>query len=271
MNPERRRHEGMRLVGMGHSHVFAIKAAAATYQADLASERVRVETIRVGDEPHRDYRVRSLVGGIGGFAWSAAMLEEISKAESEADLVFSCFGGNAHNILGLVKHPRPYDFVLDDEPERPMAEGAEIVPMALIEDALARQGGYPETIWSLRALRQTYKGLLVHCESPPQIPSEAHLFKYAGVFKEKFDQFGVAPAELRYKLWRVHSRLIKRECEALGINFIDAPPEMMDAQGFLVEQAWNPDATHANTVYGLAVIRQLIALANSAPAVGDGR
>jgi hypothetical protein len=266
--PEQPLHEGVRLVGMGHSHVFAIKAAAAAYQADLASQGVRVETIRVGDEPHRDYRVRSLLGGTGGFDWSADMLAEIGKADAEADLVFSCFGGNAHNILGLVRHPRPYDFVLEDEPERPMAEDAEIVPAALIEDALAKQGGFPETIWCLRALRQAYRGTLVHCESPPQIPSEAHLLKYAGVFKEKFDQFGVAPAELRYKLWRLHSRLIRRECDALGILFLDAPPEMVDAQGFLVEPAWNPDTTHGNAVYGMAVIRQLTALVHAAPAAG---
>ncbi len=271
MTPERRRHEGVRLLGIGHSHLFAIRGAAAQHQAALASQGTLVQTVRVGDEPYRDYRVRSLVGGIGGFDWSPALQAELDKAGLEADLVFSCCGGNAHNILGLVRHPRPYDFVLEDEPDRPISNDAEIVPAALVEDALACQGGFPETIWCLRALRQAYKGLLVHCESPPQIPSEDHLLQYAGVFKEKFDQHGVAPAELRYKLWRLHSRLIRRECEVLGITFVDAPPEMLDAQGFLVEQAWNPDATHANTVYGMAVIRQLIALANSAPAAGDGR
>ena len=257
----------MKLVGVGHSHLLAIRGAARRYPNELSDLGIELSTLRVGDEPYRDYRLRSPLHGLDGFSWSASVEEELVRQCADADLVFSCFGGNAHNVLGLVRHPRPYDFVLDEEPKRMVDEAAEIIPAALVENTLSRQGGFPETLWCLRALKRTCGGLLAHCESPPPVPSAAHLLQFAGVFKEKFQQCGVAPAALRYKLWRLHSRLIRRECESLGILFLDAPAQMMDADGYLAEPGWNQDATHGNAAYGMAVVRQLIQLSRGGAAV----
>jgi hypothetical protein len=64
---------------------------------------------------------------------------------------------------------------------------------------------------------------------------------------------------LRYKIWRLHSRIVAERCSELGIAFLPAPRETQDAQGFLRPE-FAGDATHGNEAYGEAVIRQLEAL-----------
>lgn len=246
-------------LGVGHSHILGLRFAVLENETSLNKAGVGVNTIWLGDDLYKDFRVRSRVG-IEGFTWSATLKKELSLRSRNSDLVFSCLGGNAYNILGLVKHAIPYDFILDDEPNLPRVPGSELIPMGLIEKALMGQGGYPETVWCLKALRKSYSGLIMHCESPPPIPNEDHLLKYAGPFETMFLQCGIAPSVLRYKLWRTYSKLIKNECDLLGIHFLASPTNMLDVDGFLIEKAWNKDATHANSIYGMAVIDQLISM-----------
>ena len=49
---------------------------------------------------------------------------------------FLSVDGNAHTVFALVKHPRPFDFVLSEEPGLPLDGEAEIVPEAFVRAAL---------------------------------------------------------------------------------------------------------------------------------------
>ena len=248
----------MKIVGFGHSHILTLRFAAAQWKDEFDALGLNLSTHWMGDEIYKEYRVQCLDRGIDGFDFNEDLKNEIFGIDANNDFVISCFGGNAHNVLGLVQHPIPFEFRFEDELLEESLENLEIIPISLIEEIMQSQGGFPETIWSLRNLRNYYSGILLHCESPPPIYDEDYLIKYAGPFAEMFEKNGITHANLRRKLWRLHSRLIKNECDLLGIHFISAPSNFLTLTGFLTENGLAQDTTHASKEYGRSVIYQIL-------------
>ncbi len=250
--------------GIGHSHIKSIEYAISENKDFLNAKNISIKTICLLDDNFKDSlpfesQIRHFFYGKNKvFAWSFKVQNELKASLRNVKCCFSLFGGNAHNIMGLVNHPEPFDFLMSHESENKLIKGAKLIPINVIKKAMMRQGGYPETISCLRALREFYSGEIIQFESPPPIPSKAHLLKYAGPFKDSFRKYGPSPAYLRKKLWKVHSELVKNECKNLGINFISHPSSMIDSNGFLIEKAWDLDTNHASSIYGRALIDQLI-------------
>lgn len=169
--------------------------------------------------------------------------------------VVTAFGGNTHNEIALARHPQPFDTVLPEAAHLPMMAQATTLPFALIRRVLQRRSA--ESAALLGALRAATPLPILQVESPPPIPSEPYLRANAGGFAEMFATEGVAPAALRYKLWRAHSGMIADLCAELGVTFLAVPPDMQDSDGMLVAKAWPNDPTHANAVYGGAVLQQI--------------
>ena len=250
------------LLGIGHSHILSIRYAVNSVLDELAANNLALDTIWLGEKPYIDYQARAENKDIKNFTFSNPLLSEIEKLNPSKDIIFSSYGGNAHNILGLVQHPTPFDFIyagIQSEGE----EGAEIVPSKLVEAAIIQQGGFPETCWALRATRAAFGGRIIQCESPPPIIDSNFLMENAGPFKASFIKFGISKPALRLKLWRMHSDLVKKECKELDIEFLPAPTEFITADGYLTDSGLNNDTTHANAIYGGAVIRQLISASSS--------
>lgn len=171
-------------------------------------------------------------------------------------LIFSSLGGNYYNALGLITHPRRFDFVLSEQTDLPLIPGHEIIPEVFVREALLPHLENV-TFRLLRILRGMTAGKIFHLESPPPIPSEDHIRRFPGVFAHRVEELGVSPALLRYKLWRLQSRLFAEACEAADVQFVPVPPATQDADGFLVEAAWHRDPTHGNAWYGAQVMQQI--------------
>ena len=248
----------MNLVGFGHSHILTLRFAAAHWKEEFDKLGINISTIWMGDEKFQNYRVQSLGSGIEGFDFADDIKSLIFNIDSNKEYVFSCFGGNAHNVLGLVRHPTPFDFRLENELLQENLENVDVIPIQIIEEVMQAQGGFPETIWCLRCLRNYYSGVIFHCESPPPIFDSDYLFKYSGIFAEMFEKNGISPASLRQKLWRIHSKLIRNECDVLGIHFISAPSHFLTDTGFLTDNGLAQDTTHASIEYGRSVLYQLM-------------
>lgn len=255
------RKKNRKILGIGHSHILSIQFALTSKKDDLKENlNLELKTIWLGDDRYKDYRKHVGNGAIECFIWSKEIADKIKSLNTETDILFSAFGGNAHNILGMVQHPRPFDFILSSRPSLFLDDKVELVPEALVEFAMTSQGGFPETVWCLRAARSMYSGRIVHIESPPPIKDAEYLKNYAGAFKDQFEIYGISPPFLRHKLWLLHSILIKKECELQNIEFIECPEEFIDEEGFLKSNGLAMDTTHANTAYGNSVIKQLIKL-----------
>jgi len=234
------------ILAIGTSHLAALEGAARQNGA-----APRIAFVQLRDARYRGALVRA---GDGGPSLSWRLAEDVGERSRE--LIVSLIGGNKHNILGLLNHPRPFDFVLPEEPDLPFTPGAECVPVELVADSLAKRA--VNELDLLRTLRKATKVPMIHMESPPPNPSVDHILRHPGVFKDRIDELGVAPAHLRYKLWRVHSSVVRAACAEAGIRFVPAPRESQDTRSMLLEAAWADDPTHGSTWYGALVLKQIL-------------
>ena len=237
---------------IGQSHVGAIRMAAKA-RSEAAPCPVRIRAIHTLDKRFAP----SVIGHGEDATFAPALVEAIGDQLAwHRPFVVSANGGNIHNVLTLVRHPRPYDFLLSSEEGPPLDTGAEPITETLVRAALEHG-----LLGDRMLIRETKRvaGAIVHLESPPPLFDNSLIEEYAAVHFDGMTTFGVASPGLRYKIWRLHSRIIADHCAQLGMRFLPVPRETQDAKGFLRPE-YAGDATHGNHAYGEAVIRALEAL-----------
>ena len=239
------------LLVVGRSHVAAFRDAARA-RRERTPDAPRTRVIHTGEPAYAPELVDE-----GGEARLAPPLAEAIRDQIERHdpLVVSVTGGNVHNELGLIRHRRPFDFRLSGEPSPPFDGGAELLVEGLVAATLARM--MAGDLARLRALRAAV-GPFVQVESPPPIRDDRFIaaaadqyFRDAGVAR-----LGVAPAGLRFRLWRLASRLLRAEVESLGCRYFAVPDKAKDGAAFLPPDL-AADATHGNARYGDILIEAL--------------
>src|SRR5438270_3435446 len=178
--------------------------------------------------------------------------------ERSWDFVVLVCGGNEHNVLGIVRNKRPFDFVLSSEPDLPLHPGYELVPEALIREVL--KGYMADSLQTMRTFRAATELPITQLEPPPPLPNQRVLaypreFVRASLLRKK-----IAPELIRYKLWRLESDIYTRFCNEFGIDYLRAPASMINKHGLLAAAGWGSDATHANPRYGIEVTKDVIEL-----------
>ena len=235
---------------IGQSHIAAVRAAAKT-RREAEPDKLRTRVIHTMEPQYAPE--------LDGERFTPALEDTIrDQIARNRPLVASASGGNVHNRFALIRHPRPYDFLLSSEDGPPLDPQAEPLPEAQVRAAL--EAGLGRDRLRLREIRRIV-GDVIQLESPPPVADSGWIAAQADAyFKDRgVADLGVAPAGLRYKIWRLHSRIVAEMCAELGVAFLPVPPDTRDAQGFLrLDHAG--DATHGNEAYGEAVIRQLEAL-----------
>jgi hypothetical protein len=243
------------LLVIGQSHVAAIRAAAKAHREAFPGEP-RTRVIHTLEEVHAPEFVDVSEGDYSVAAFGANLRAAIQDQIARHDpIVASVMGGNVHNVLALLRHPRPFDFLLPDEPGPPLDEGAELVPLTLVRAALqARLGpGYAR----LRALREI-AGPFLQVESPPPVRDADFIARHAEkAFRDRAQgEIAAAGPGVRWRMWRLSSRLLREAVEALGCRYLPAPSAAQDAYGFL-RREFAADPTHANEAYGALLIRAI--------------
>lgn len=241
----------MNILVIGQSHVGAIRAAART-RREREPDRPRTRVIHMQEPQYAP----DIAGEGDDARFSPALADAIRDQIARHDpLVASVIGGNVHNVLALLRHPRPFDFHLSDEPSGPIDATAELLPEALVRAAL--EEGLARDIDRLRLLR-AIAGPFVHLESPPPVRDDDFIRARADAWF--VDRAGpalhVAPAALRHRIWRLNARIVRDAVEALGCRVLPVPAEARDADGFLPQHLAG-DATHGNEAYGELAIRAL--------------
>jgi hypothetical protein len=241
------------LLVVGQSHVAAIRAAAKTHREAFPAEpRTRVihtleethapEFETVADDEHSAARF--------GPKLRAAIEDQIAR---HAPRVASVVGGNVHNALALMRHPRPFDFLLSGEDGPPPDAAAELIPEALVRATLVQK--LQPDFARLRALHEI-AGPFIHAESPPPIRDDTFIAARAEAwFRERAGgEVAVAGVGLRWRMWRLTSRLLRETVEGLGGQFLPVPAVVRDDKGFL-RLEFAADPTHGNEAYGELLIR----------------
>jgi hypothetical protein len=182
-----------------------------------------------------------------------AVEEDVKTHLADSDFVVSYLGGNAHSIMGLLNHTRPYDFTF--APADDLDRNRQVVPRGLVRSSLREV--MADHLKMFSALRGLIDKPMLHCESPPPIPSDQHIRDNPGVFANRIEKKGIAPASFRLKLWKLQSEVYREFCAANNIEFLPIPEGTADAKGLLCSDAWGADPTHGNIWYGEQSIKRL--------------
>ena len=250
-----RRPQSHNLLVLGQSHVAAIRAAAKAHREAYPDEP-RTRVIHTREEVYAPELVGVTQGDHSqarfGPGLVAAIEDQLARHQPR---VASVIGGNAHNMLALMRHPRPFDFLLSGEEGPPPDAGAEIIPEALVRAALEER--LQPDFARLRLLRDV-AGPFIHVESPPPVRDEGFILERAeSWFRDRATgEMAVAGVGVRWRMWRLLSRLMREAVEGLGGRFMPVPESVRDQDGFLrLDHAADP--THGNAAFGAAVIAAL--------------
>lgn len=245
--------------GFGHSHLTAIQFAYSAW----AATHPAAPNCHFAQLLAPPYGTGNGVPAEMGERFGNQLRQELERL-APISLVFTSFSGNEHHWHSLVRHARPFDFVLPDRPDLPLTPGAELVPYRAVATRLERDCLYAMT--TLAEICRRGARPLVSLASPPPIPDNNFLAGANNIFREAMDLRGPAPATLRLKFWLLQCRTYERMCGELGIQFLWPPQTAVDANGYLAQEHWRPDGTHAQPSYGAKVLDQLLEYVTAAKA-----
>jgi hypothetical protein len=242
-----------KFVAFGHSHIVAFAKGAYEYEAaDLPATAPRAygRFLYLYDPSYNPV----LQGTPDALELHPRLTEQL--ADEACDFVLLVCGGNEHNVLGIVRNKRPFDFVLSSAPNLPLQPGYELVPEALIREVL--KSYMAESLQTMRAFRAATQLPVMQLEPPPPLPNHRVLAYPREVMRASLLRKNIAPELIRHKLWRLESDIYRKFCDKTGIAYLPAPTSMIDANGMLAEAGWGSDATHANPRYGIEAFKQVI-------------
>jgi hypothetical protein len=224
-------------VCIGHSHALALARGAE--QSGVALDAINFWWT---GEPW----VREAAG--------VKLRPDLAERVEQGQLVLSLIGGSAHTVLGMVEHPRPFDFVLPSEPDLPTDITRELVPAEAVRAKLIEMSA--EYLATVPVLLGVATGPVIQLEPPPPIADADRIIPHVpwGFFPGQPRL--VAPKWLRYKLWRLHSEVIAAACAAFGVSYRPVPNRAKDGEGFL-NPRYDEDGAHANAAYGALVLDDL--------------
>lgn len=223
---------------VGHSHTEAISSAIVSDEESsvkVVNLNARDRNMSVSDKiKSGDY-----LPDPGGFKLQASMV-----------------GGNFYNTFGLIESSVPFDFAEPSDSSFSLELGRQLISYELMHSYFSdvMQKGF---LRSIIALRDYYGDSFVHIISPPPIGDDRHIAENPGGYFSDKIHLGVAPASLRGKLYRLHTRVVVEFCRKNGIPTLPPPPEAVTEDGFLARPFWKKDPTHANAAYGRLVLEQL--------------
>lgn len=89
---------------------------------------------------------------------------------------------------------------------------------------------------------------------PPPVESSQHLLDNPGVFKDLFTQAPPAAAEIRLEAWTIQCDVYSNVAKRYHIDVMRLPTDALSANGFLAEDCWSANPTHANQIFGRRVM-----------------
>jgi len=168
--------------------------------------------------------------------------------------IFSLIGGSCYMHMGLLVHPRAWDFALPTAEYLPLSPGTELIPYGAVKQVLSDlMQEYLEIILQVQGAAT---GAVFQIEPPPPCADAERMLPHIPWPLFPGMRHEIAPAPFRYKLWRLQSSLLEAQCKEHGIGFVPYPGITADEHGFLAP-AYFGDGAHANPAYGALVLEQM--------------
>lgn len=179
--------------------------------------------------------------------------------------------GNQHLLTYLFAPSPLFDLFVFDRPDLDVAPGLQIVPEIAVRTHL--EGSF-DTLHPHIERLQRAGCQPVLCGTPPPkgnnaklrtlLARETYFVKTAAEMGLNIDEIELSPPWLRLKLWIVLQSLMEEIARRHGVEFVSVPDSVQTEEGFLKEEYWEKDATHANAEYGRVMLDHLAATLNLA-------
>lgn len=166
--------------------------------------------------------------------------------------VFSIVNTGARDLLTLIQHPQPFDFILPDRPDLPLDPNAQLISFYAMRDAFSRHLNKDFSILALA--KSCAAGKVIHIISQPPLESEEIILTYAPWQLKESDR--ISSPWLRLKAYLLCTSLLIEFCKENGIEIIYPPAVAIDDKGFLKTDYYS-NATHANVAYGRLVLEKM--------------
>jgi hypothetical protein len=201
-------------------------------------------------------------GHRGNSYWD--FIKSISRGAALAIL----WNGNQHNVDFLLKHEISFDFIPRGLEYLGYDNESVLIPEQLV------MAKFSHSLVDLRSFLSSIEVRDVYLVGTPP-PKKDNLFIKKAISHESiFDRritanFEITTPLLRYKLWYTLQSLYKAMAEQFGITYINIPACVTDSDGFLHEDYYANDVTHANEKYGAIMLNEIISVVREDLACGQ--
>jgi hypothetical protein len=242
----------MRLVFIGHSHLGSLFKAQIAYQT--IDEKLHdidfYSFTKLGfpdgfDNESSDWSINRSV-----FNFSPDKLKEL---EGEQAVIVLVLYGNEHNVFGMIKAPKPFDFY--DGSTQPVDLEATIIPLAVMRRTVEHN---MKRILSTHQYFKAASFRVISIITPPPVPSPSHIMQNPGL--DYVGKLGkeINDKQLRLKLWRLWTDYQREQCRESEYEIIEPASEALDSEGFLGEQFWSKSPIHASPEYGKLMLEKVL-------------
>lgn len=235
-----------RAIVMGHSHSNAI--AEALRRTTAYGDNIQVFLLHAKQPSENSLTTPEAV-------------KIVAECGAETGLFLTVFH-TYHNVLGLVRSGEDFDFFVDPS-DAPDPAATVRLPHRAMVSAFDEQ--FTKT-HKVRAIIEAANCPVFLLSAPPPKQSNDYIlerFKRPKnrVYRGKtVEDFGIERASTRLKLWSLEERLMAEWAKSVSMAFLPAPPGAFDRDGFLREEYYDDDVTHANAGYGALVLEQISTL-----------
>jgi hypothetical protein len=230
----------MKIAIIGHSHISCMLMANRKSRTgpDTDFEFVQLHKFKSGHMPGAlNLSTRNMD--------MSAMSEEVLLAAKNASIAVVCITGNAPALFGL----RNLGQIGADEQPR------SIVPASIIKQMTDYVSAHDE--WVL-LLKKLIRLPLLVLPPPPPVGDNRWIQSNMGTFKEALERSGVSSPEYRLMLYKLWSDGIRDSASKNNVRFVELPHDVFNESGYLAEQYFGDEPSHANISYGDRLLRHLI-------------
>lgn len=232
-----------RMLILGDSHLIAIKSALEnSYLLNLFKvDCFQIQKLK-NNKVYGDKSFDELIN--------------LATSYQDDDIIVCVLGGNQHQMLSLVQHPVVFDFFSEDSSVSTNID-CQIIPRAQVIDLIQSTLNVKD-ITRLKKLRRVSDCKFLQICPPPPKQHLSHIKKFEQGFREKgILEFGISPDSLRIKFFHEQVKLLASISNEVGCQLIYPPDLAVTTEGFLAQNYYANDASHANMAYGALILEQI--------------
>ncbi len=175
------------------------------------------------------------------------------------------WGGNQHNMAYFFQAAYEFDFM--SRQVNKIIPSFQLMPLARIRKRFLELG-LDELPSMLTRLKATPDTRVVVIGTPPpkknnealraMLHSEPFFIAWAGQIGDDVSKIKITLPHIRLKLWYLLQEMLADMATKNDATFLPVPRNLQDDEGYLRQDFWRQDVTHANEAYGAIMLDHVL-------------